>query len=250
MCCLDSNENLEKQAQAIFKNWFIDFEFPNEERQPYKSSGGKMIWNEELQKEIPEGWKNGITDEVIEILDFKRIPLSNHQRAKMQKIYPYYGATSLMDYVDNYIFDGIYLLIGEDGTVIDDNGYPILQYIFGKFWVNNHAHVLKGKNGFSVEELFLFFKNINIKTKITGSVQQKLNQSNLKNISLTIPSLEVLSKFDIIIQPMFKFIRNNTLESKQLADLRDTLLPRLMSGELDVSNVKLKFQSNSHLFSY
>ena len=70
----------------------------------------------------------------------------------MAKLYPYYGATSLMDYVDNYLFDGIYLLLGEDGTVVDNLGFPILQYVYGRFWVNNHAHIITGKEGFSVED--------------------------------------------------------------------------------------------------
>lgn len=70
-------------------------------------------------------------DEIVEIHDSKRIPLSGTQRAKMKKrIYPYYGAASLMDYIDEYIFDGKYLLLGEDGTVVDDAGYPILQYVW------------------------------------------------------------------------------------------------------------------------
>ena len=69
-----------------------------------------------------------------------------------------------MDYVDNYLFDGIYLLLGEDGTVVDSLGFPILQYVYGQFWVNNHAHIITGKSGFSVEELYLFFSLTNIKT--------------------------------------------------------------------------------------
>ena len=82
---------------------------------------------------------------------------SNADTWKIDKIYPYYGATSCMDYVDNYIFDGKYLLLGEDGTVIDKNGYPILQYVEGKFWVNNHAHIITGKLGYTVEILYLIF---------------------------------------------------------------------------------------------
>ena len=133
------NQNLEQQAQAIFKSWFVDFE-------PF---GGKM----------PDDWRIGKVEEIINIYDSKRIPLSNKERSEMtKKVYPYYGATSLMDYVDNYIFDGTYLLFGEDGTVIDNLGFPILQYVWGKFWVNNHAHILTGKNGYSVESLYLFFR--------------------------------------------------------------------------------------------
>ena len=157
----------------------------------------------------------------------------------MDKIYPYYGATSLMDYVDNYLFDGVYLLLGEDGTVIDESGYPILQYIDGKFWVNNHAHILTGKSGFSVEELYLLFSLTNIRQIVTGAVQLKVSQANLKSVSVLIPDTKALADFDAIIQPMFEEIRNLRSENQRLAIIRDTLLPQLMSGELDVSNLDL-----------
>lgn len=157
----------------------------------------------------------------------------------MENIYPYYGAASLMDYVDNYLFDGIYLLLGEDGTVVDDLGFPILQYVYGQFWVNNHAHIITGKEGFSVEELYLFFSLTNIKSIITGAVQPKISQKNLKKVPAIIPSKEILYAFDEIIQPIFSQIRNLREENIHLTDIRDTLLPKLMSGEFDVSDIEL-----------
>jgi len=208
------NTNLEQQAQALFKNWFVDFE-------PF---GGKM----------PEGWKVGTVSEIIILHDSKRIPLSSQQREKMEKKYPYYGATSLMDYVDNYLFDGIFLLLGEDGTVIDSEGFPILQYVEGKFWVNNHAHILTGKNGFSVEMLYLLFSLTNVKDKVTGAVQPKISQGNLNSITTIIPTEEICKKFDALIQPLFSQIRNLKQENERLSALRDTLLPKLMNGEINI----------------
>ena len=81
----------------------------------------------------PNDWYEGTVSEIIELHDSQRIPLSSRERANLAKIYPYYGATSVMDYVDRYLFDGIYLLLGEDGTVVDAKGFPILQYVEGKF---------------------------------------------------------------------------------------------------------------------
>lgn len=208
------NTNLEQQAQALFKNWFVDFA-------PF---GGKM----------PEGWKVGTVSEIIVLHDSKRIPLSSQQREKMEKKYPYYGATSLMDYVDNYLFDGIFLLLGEDGTVIDSEGFPILQYVEGKFWVNNHAHILTGKNGFSVEMLYLLFSLTNVKDKVTGAVQPKISQGNLNSITAIIPTEEICKKFDVLIQPLFSQIRNLKQENERLSVLHDTLLPKLMNGEIEV----------------
>ena len=215
------NNNLFDQAQALFKNWFIDFA-------PFTDDGS-----------MPKEWRIGTVGEIIELHDSKRVPLSGSERDKMEKIYPYYGATSLMDYVDDYLFDGIYLLLGEDGTVIDEKGYPILQYLDGKFWVNNHAHILTGKLGFSVEELYLLFSITNIKSIVTGAVQQKVSQGNLKSVPVIIPRVETLKDFDDIIQPIFAEIRNRRAENTSLAALRDTLLPKLMSGELDVSDIDL-----------
>ena len=215
------NNNLEQQAKALYKDWFFDFS-------PFSTEGN-----------LPDGWHLGTVGDIIQLHDSKRVPLSGSERDKMEKIYPYYGATSLMDYVDNYLFDGIYLLLGEDGTVVDSLGFPILQYVYGQFWVNNHAHIITGKEGFSVEELYLFFSLTNIKSIVTGAVQQKVSQQNLKKVPAIIPSKETLSAFDDLIQPIFAQIRNLRDENAHLADLRDTLLPRLMSGELDVSNIEI-----------
>ena len=213
------NDNLLWQAQALYKDRFIDL----------KPFNGKM----------PPDWQLGTVSEIIELHDSKRIPLSSRERANLTKIYPYYGATSVMDYVDRYLFDGIYLLLGEDGTVVDDKGFPILQYVEGKFWVNNHAHIITGKNGFTVETLYLLFSLTNVRSIVTGAVQPKISQANLNNVSVVIPSKAELSTFNSIVQPIFSQIRNLRAESDRLASTRDILLPRLMSGEIDAANIQL-----------
>lgn len=213
------NENLEQQARLLYKYRFID-----------------MIPFDGI---MPNDWHNGIVSEIINLHDSHRIPLSSRERADLAKIYPYYGATSVMDYVDRYLFDGIYLLLGEDGTVIDDKGFPILQYVEGKFWVNNHAHIITGKNGFSVELLYLLFSMTNMQSIVTGAVQPKISQTNLNKVHVVIPSTSELQSLNLIIQPIFAQIRNIKSENKRLAQLRDALLPKLMSGELDVSDLVL-----------
>ena len=211
------NNNLFQQAQALFKARFVDL-------LPFNG-------------EMPSNWRSGTVSEVIELHDSKRIPLSSRERAALAKVYPYYGATSIMDYVDRYLFDGIYLLLGEDGTVVDNAGYPILQYVEGKFWVNNHAHILTGKNGFSVELLYLLFSLTNVASIVTGAVQPKISQANLNKVPIIIPSIEELRMMDDQVHPMFAQIRNLRAENDRLATVRDTLLPKLMNGELDVSEV-------------
>jgi type I restriction enzyme S subunit len=214
LSCLDDkielnnriNANLEAQAQAV--------------------------WTARFGSREP----NGILGDIIELFDFKRVPLSGNQRDKMEKIYPYYGAATLMDYVDDYLFDGIYLLLGEDGTVIDDSGFPTLQYVWGKFWVNNHAHILQGKNGFTVESIYTLLKQTNVTAMVTGAVQPKINQANLKALAVTIPTVDEIEKLNTLIDPFFSCIRENTDENRTLAAIRDALLPRLMSGEITVAD--------------
>ena len=112
--------NLEAQAQALFKHWFIDFA-------PFKD--GKFVESELGM--IPEGWRVGSILDIAELYDYQRKPLSSMEREDMKGDYPYYGATSIMDYIDKYIFDGTYVLMGEDGSVVKDNGCPYLQYVWG-----------------------------------------------------------------------------------------------------------------------
>ena len=218
ICNEQINDNLLDQAQTLYKQHF-----------PYS-----------VQDDLPDGWRIGTVGEIIEIHDSKRIPLSGADRMKMEKkIYPYYGAASLMDYVDNYIFDGKYLLLGEDGTVVDDAGYPILQYVWGQFWVNNHAHILTGRLGFNVESLYMLFKQTPVKSIVTGAVQPKISQANLRSVQVVIPPEHNLKEYNDLVEPLFSLLRANEEECKSLAALRDTLLPKLMSGEIDVSDVQL-----------
>ena len=217
------NKTLEEMAQAIFKSWFVDFE-------PFKDGE----FEESELGLIPKGWRVGVLGDIIDIFDSKRVPLSNRQRSVMEKKYPYYGAATLMDYVDNYIFDGVYVLLGEDGTVMDEKGYPILQYVWGKFWVNNHAHVLKGKGVFSDEYLYIFLKNTNVASIVTGAVQLKINQNNLTGLKIMIPPEDVVKQYNDVVKDIFACFRSNADEIKILISLRDTLLPKLISGEIRV----------------
>ncbi len=249
-------EKLEAAAQALYKRWFADFEFPtghceerdtNEEAIPalvaeerslytskqkgYKSSGGKMVWNEELGKEIPEGWQLGILKDIFKNFDSKRKPITASDRVKEKGLYPYYGAAALMDYIDDYIFDGTYILLGEDGTVINKDGSPVLQYVWGKFWVNNHAHVLKGKNGYDENSLYLFLKNTNVADIITGGVQLKINQGNLNNLSIVKPSKAVILAFNHQIYYMFELIKSFEDQNQKLIQVQSLLLSRLAVRE-------------------
>ena len=204
------NDNLLAATQAIYKSWFVDFE-------PFDNA-------------CPPNWKNGCVDDIAELYDSMRKPLSSLERADMERAYPYYGAVSIVDYVDDFIFDGEYLLLSEDGIyVVDENGHPLLQHITGKFWANNHAHILKGKAGFNEDSLYLFLSNTNMAPIVTGAAQPKINQANLKSFPITIPTSEVVEKFNTLIQPFFDQRLSNEAEVKKLETLKDLLLSRLVN---------------------
>lgn len=124
--------------------------------------------------------------------------------------------------------------MGEDGSVIDGNEKPYLQYVWGKLWVNNHAYVIKGNPPFSDEYILLFLKNLNVKNIVTGAVQLKINQGNLCNVKIVVPTLSIMCKFNKMAQYIYKNYKNISEQTQNLTNIRDTLLPKLMSGEIGV----------------
>ncbi|MBK6697989.1 MAG: restriction endonuclease subunit S [Myxococcales bacterium] len=250
LCALDDkielnskmNATLEAMARALFKSWFVDFDPVRAKSEGRTPSGmdaetASLFPSEFVESElgsIPKGWEAGRIGDVIEIHDSRRVPLSSREREQRRGDFPYYGATSVMDYVDAFLFDGRFVLVGEDGSVVTPEGLPFTQYVWGRFWVNNHAHVLTGVRGFSQEHLFLLFQQTNIAAYVTGAVQAKLSQGNMRKIPLVVAPDAVNAKFGSVLDPLFARFRALTEESRTLARLRDELLPRLLSGSLDV----------------
>ena len=185
--------------------------------------------------EIPNGWRVSTVGEHMVNFDSKRVPVSGGERAKRQGQYPYHGAAGVMDHVDDYLFDGIYLLVGEDGSVVQTNGMAVTQYVWGKLWVNNHAHVLQGKDAVSTEQLYLYFHFESVVPCVTGAVQPKLSQGRMNTMPFTFGGEDVCHAFAKLVQPLFTKLRANADMTKTLAALRDTLLPKLISGEIRVS---------------
>lgn len=142
--------------------------------------------------------------------DKKRKPLSSLAREKMEKKYPYYGANGIIDYVENYIYDGEYILIAEDGTVLEKDKYPVLHLTEGKFWVSNHAHVVKANEELITQEfLYYALKNTIISDKITGAVQLKLNQDNMNSIIISVPEKDDQVKIAMILKEIDNKIKLN-----------------------------------------
>lgn len=176
---------------------------------------------------LPDGWRVGTLRDIAECFDSKRKPMSGDVRQGMEKKYPYYGAAALMDYVDDYIFDGEYVLMGEDGSVQKEDGTPVLQFVRGKIWVNNHAHVLQGKNGFDNNLLWLKLSSTVITDIVTGGVQAKINQENMFSIPVLIPPVFILEDIKKKINPIFSYRFQLERVNMILDELKDTLLAKL-----------------------
>ena len=230
------NDYLEEMAKTIYDYWFVQFDFPDENGNPYKSSGGKMIFCKELNRNIPQNWEYTSVGNITKCLDSDRIPLSSHQREEMKGTIPYYGATGIMDYVNRPIFSGDFVLLAEDGSVMDDNGNPILQRISGDVWINNHTHVLQPVNGYSCRLLYLLLKNIPVSMIKTGSIQLKINQANLNSYNILNIPKEIRTQFINQIEPMDTKIIQLQKENNILVQTRDWLLPILMNGQATIED--------------
>ena len=228
------NRELEDMAKTLYDYWFVQFDFPDQNGKPYKSSGGKMVCNPELKREIPEGWGVEKLGDITICHDSKRVPLSSNDRELVKGEIPYYGATGIMDYVNNYIFDGDYVLMAEDGSVMTEKGTPILQRISGKNWVNNHAHVLEPVKNHSCKLLMMLLKDVSVMKIKTGSIQMKINQENMNKIVVPAIPLELLFEINQKLEVIDKQQLNLIEENKQLTQLRDWLLPMLMNGQVKV----------------
>lgn len=149
-----------------------------------------------------EEWKEYKLGEVVNILDHKRVPLSSKERSSRQGRYPYYGAQGIIDFIDDYIFDGTYLLIAEDGENLKSQKQNVAQLATGKYWVNNHAHIVESNEKSDIRYICYLLNTLDLSGYITGSAQPKLNQANLVKININLPSLETQKRISDCISSL------------------------------------------------
>ncbi|PCH63206.1 MAG: hypothetical protein COC09_06480 [Gammaproteobacteria bacterium] len=154
--------------------------------------------------------------DVTDNFDKKRIPLSAKQRGDIAKIFPYYGAQSIIDYVDDYLFDGEYILVAEDGENLNSQNSNVCNLVNGKFWVNNHAHIIRAKEGYNTKYLYYYLNLINFKPFVTGSAQPKLTKDNLNSIPLTIHCENYQNKIAKMLDDLDKKIALNNKINAEL----------------------------------
>lgn len=192
--------------------------------------------NELIQKLCPDGVEFKKLGDVCYILDYKRKPISKSKRNFGN--YPYYGANGIQDYIDDFLFDGTFLLIGEDGSVINKNNSPVLNWATGKIWVNNHAHVLSEMREIMLLR-FLYFtlSEINISDIVRG-IPPKLNQENLRNIKVPVPPLDVQNEIVRILDTFTSHTAELQAELQARKEQYEYYRNKLLTFDKDDKNVK------------
>ena len=210
-----------------------------------KFADGKVVCiDDEIPFEIPWGWELARFGSVMYNRDSERIPLSVAKRSKLTKIYDYYGASGVIDKVDKYLFNKDLLLIGEDGNNLINRSKPIAYIATGKYWVNNHAHVLDCIDSIFMQYIGLYINSISLVDYVTGTAQPKMNQEKMNSILLPLPphneQKRILQKI-VKIQPLFVRYEKNQLRLEALTktlyiNLRKSILQEAIQGHLVPQN--------------
>lgn len=169
--------------------------------------------------EIPVNWKYCKFDEVLINRDSERIPVSVADRKKLDKVYDYYGASGVIDKVDSYLFDDTLLLIGEDGANLLSRSTPIAFLAHGKYWVNNHAHVLASTEHILLEYAEIVINSMSLVPFVTGAAQPKLSQNMMNKIAIPVPPLEEQQRIVDVVKESFKIL--DTIDEFQMVYLSD-----------------------------
>ena len=175
-------------------------------------------------------------ENVIVLEDKKRKPLSTMDRSKRKGIYPYYGAQEIIDSIDDYIFDGKYILLAEDGENLKSRKKDLVKIVEGKFWLNNHAHIFKVKENVDLEYLYYYLLKLDLNEYITGSTQPKLNQENMNKIKIKLPELRIQKNISKILSNIDGKIKLNNEINNNLYELAiNYLVGKSESNDVPVS---------------
>jgi len=197
----------------------------------------KKLFESELQKVFAnkdDGWKDKTLNQISDNLDSKRVPITKNVRSGGS--IPYYGASGIVDYVADYIFDEDLLCVSEDGANLLARTYPIAFSIKGKTWVNNHAHILRFKNMVTQKFIELYLNSIKLDDFISGMAQPKLNQAMLNKIPIPFPSLSeqqtIVAKLDTLSAETKRLEAIYQQKLNNLEELKKSILQKAFSGEL------------------
>jgi type I restriction enzyme S subunit len=246
------NEELEAMAKTLYDYWFVQFDFPNEKNKPYKSSGGKMVYNEVLKREIPEGWEDctlGDISNLIRGVSYNKQDIQSEIKEDTIKILRATNITkNIIDLNDPVLVSNSFvkeeqilrpydiLITMSSGSIdhIGKNGFYFFdeQVAFGAFCAKIQTDEIFRYYVYSFMQSSVF--STIIKNECLGTNINNLNGSMVKGFKLVKPSKYILESFNFLIDPYFKKIRVNLLQNQELAQLRDWLLPMLMNGQVKV----------------
>lgn len=196
----------------------------------------------QLQKNIPDGWKEVRLIDTVSFLDSKRIPIESDERSTRKGIYPYYGASGIIDYIDDYIFDGEFILLGEDGANILDRSSRLAFIVKGKIWVNNHAHIFQAKENIKLYFLSEYLESLSYEKFNTGSAQPKLNRSVCEKIPVLLPPLPEQNRIVSVLETWDKTIENLNKKIEIKKQIKKALMQDLLTGKKRLGGFKDKWE--------
>ena len=182
-------------------------------------------------KEFKNDWVKTNLGEVVKFSNGKRVPLSESERQKRQGSYRYYGASGVIDYLDDYLFDGEYILIGEDGANIITRSSTLAFVVTGKFWVNNHAHIFQSKEGNNIF-LATYLESLNFEKFNSGTAQPKLNLENLKKVPVANPTKEEQTKIASFLSAVDEKISQLMQKHQLLSQYKQGMMQKLFSQQI------------------
>jgi len=203
---------------------------------PMKDSGVEWIGL------IPEGWEVLKEKYIFENLDYLREPISSESRERNNPIYDYYGASGVIDKIDHYNVEGKVLLIGEDGANLVMRNLPLIYKAVGRFWVNNHAHILKPKVGIDYDYMYYTMEAADYMPFITGAAQPKLSQENLNRVSYPVPPFSeqksIASYLDVKTLKIDAAITSLEQQREDLNSLKQSIISEAVTGKIDIRDWK------------
>lgn len=218
------NDNLEAMAKQLYDYWFVQFDFPNEEGKPYKSSGGAMVWNEKLKRELPKGWDFCFLENLLTIKNGR-----DHKHLA-DGIYPVYGSGGEMRKASEYLYDGESVLMPRKGSLNN------IMYVNEAFWTVDTMFYSEIKQSNCAKYIYYTIKDIDFTRWDSGTGVPSMTSSTLYSIKLVKPQSEILKKFDEVISPLFEHMKQISEQNSVLTKQRDELLPLLMNGQASVNS--------------
>ena len=228
------NRNLEAMARQLYDYWFVQFDFPDENGRPYKSSGGNMVWNEKLKRAIPEKWGAAL------MKDFLVIGNGRDHKDLKTGIYPVYGSGGLMRYVNDFLFSGESVLLPRKGSLSN------FMYVNESFWTVDTMFYTKEKLKGAAKFIFYSLRYVDITRYDSGTGVPSMTSISYYAMPFIKPTNDIIKLFDENISPWLVQIKRNEAEIKVLTIQRDELLPLLMNGQVSVMPTAV----NCDLFGY